>query len=340
MHDNKFVFLTTPFRSGSGLLGAILNAHSQIGMFGDRLKFFHFCYNRYLPLTKESTQKLLGDVAYRLLYRFDIKIDVEECFAAIQQYPLSQANIYATLVNHIFKNYPSDIIVDKETLSWTKIPDFLGMFPKAKAILIIRDLRDVVVSFKKMTIAPGRDYLIALFNVIDAMDHFLEYQERFPRSFYGIRYEALKLNPEEEMKKLTAFLRVDYQPEMLDENRWTDFRGKKWENLRGSSFYPGGNYKNPMGRWRNLITEEDLFLCEWIGARQMQNFGMKPEGRKISQEQFDRVMEMVTSSPLLRESFKHWCETGRGVQRYPLDPTDPKTWDKKSIANPSAFKNE
>jgi len=66
------------------------------------------------------------------------------------------------------------------------------MFPNNKALLIIRDLRDVVVSFKKRTIAPANDYLIVFFNVIDAIDHFIKYQNNFPDRFHRIRFEKLK----------------------------------------------------------------------------------------------------------------------------------------------------
>ena len=89
-----------------------------------------------------------------------------------------------------------------ESISWTKVSVFLNLFPEAKGLLMIRDLRDVVVSFKKKTIAPGYDYLIALFNVIDAMDHCLEYQKSFPDRFCGVRFESLKENPEKEIKKI------------------------------------------------------------------------------------------------------------------------------------------
>ena len=62
------------------------------------------------------------------------------------------------------------------------------------------------LSFKKMTFAPKYDYLIALFNVINAMDYALELQRTYPDRFYCVRYENLKLNPESELKKVCSFL--------------------------------------------------------------------------------------------------------------------------------------
>lgn len=332
MNNKKFIFISTPFRSGSALLSRTLNAHSQIGLTNDDLKFFRFCYNRYLPVSENNTRTMLNDLAHRLLIRFNITIEVESCLDRLKQQPLSHASIYATLLQHLWEGHNNSFIGEMESISWTKIPTFLNMFPNGKALLIIRDLRDVLVSFKKKTIAPGNDYLIALFNVVDAMDHFLACQESFPDRFYGVRYEALKKNPEEEVRKVCHFLGVDFEPEIMSEDNWIDYHGKKWANTKVSSFHKDGDSLNPVGRWRKLITPEELFLCEWIGGKQMQAFGLKAEGGGVTQEEFDRAMEMITSSKLLREAFKHWCETEKGVERYPLDPTNPKTWEKNPIS--------
>ena len=316
MQKIKFIFQSTPFRSGATLLSRMLNAHPKIGSLNDDVKFFRFCYNRYLPLNKKNVHRMLEEEAYRLLHRFNIKLDVNKCFEVIKKYPLKHDIIYKTILLHLFKNRPKDFILDKETLAWTKIPLFLEWFPNSKALLIIRDLRDVVVSFKKLTFAPGNDYLIALFNVIDAMDTFLELQHKFPHRFYGVRYEMLKSNPKSEMKKISHFLGIDYSANMLNEKKWVEFNGEKWINKKHSTFYTSGDYQNPVGRWRRLITEEELFLCEWIGKKQMQNFGIKFEGSKISQKTFNRAIQMLTSSNVLRECFQHWCETGKGMEAF------------------------
>ncbi len=328
MNNQQFLFVSTPFRSGSALLSRNLNAHSEISLLNDVLKYFNFCYNRYLPLTESNISRMLDDVAQRLLKRFNVIIEVQACLDRIKQQPLSHASIYATLLQHLFRNHNKRYIGEMESISWSRIPIFLSMFPNSKALLIVRDLRDVVVSFKKKTIASGNDYLVALFNVIDAMDHFIECKTNFPDRFHGVRFEALKKDPEKEMNEVCEFLGVDYEPEMINEDNWTDYHGEKWKNRKVSSFYDVGDHQNPVGRWRRLITPEELYLCEWIGRRQMLAFNMDFEGKPVSQEVFDNAMEMITSSSLLREAFKNWCDTGRGMQRYPMDPTDSSTWDK------------
>ena len=60
-------------------------------------------------------------------------------------------------------------------------------------------------------------------------------------------------------------------------------------------------------------------------------FNMKIEGESASDEVIDRALTMLNSSELLKEAFNHWEKTGCGVEKYPLNPTDPKTWDKNSL---------
>ena len=56
MKDKKLIFMATPFRSGSALTSRMLNAHSQVGMICDKLKYFTFCYDRYNPLTDDKVK--------------------------------------------------------------------------------------------------------------------------------------------------------------------------------------------------------------------------------------------------------------------------------------------
>ena len=93
MKDKKLIFMATPFRSGSALTSRMLNAHSQVGMICDKLKYFTFCYDRYNPLTDDNVKKILNDVAARLHGRYDITINVDECFDHILSKPRSEASI-------------------------------------------------------------------------------------------------------------------------------------------------------------------------------------------------------------------------------------------------------
>ena len=89
--------------------------------------------------------------------------------------------------------------------------NFLKMYPDGKIMVIARDPRDVVNSFRKITIAPGHDYLIALFNAIDIVDKGLEYSQKFPGNVHFLTFENLKLNTEGEARKNNRLSRIGFR---------------------------------------------------------------------------------------------------------------------------------
>ena len=334
---HEFILITTSFRSGSSLLSKILNAHSKIAMSTDKIKFFRYCYDRYLPLNETNLNKMIKDLDSRLQKRFNICIDVDAIKKESIKNQFDQAKIYKAILEEYFKNHNKTIIGEMENLAWTKIPFFLDNVPDSKAMIILRDPRDVVTSFKKFTFAPGDDYLISVFNLVDQMNHIIRLQSRYPSRFYCVRYEKLKRETEKEVRRITNFLNVKFEPSMLEDENWLESTGKKWKNEKCSSFYDKSKpddkelMNNPVERWKKIITDEDLFITEWILSKQLDTFNFKKSNRKFSQEIFNKSINKLTSSQLLRDAFKKWCETSEGVEKYPVDPLDPNGGHKEYL---------
>ena len=172
------------------------------------------------------------------------------------------------------------MIGEMESISWTKIPIFLNMFPNAKALLIVRDLRDVVVSFKKKTIAPGYDYLIALFNVINAMDSWLKYQSEFPNRFHGVRFEELKMNPRKKLKRM-FFWELVLKRQCLTRIIGPTFMGINGKTDRYLLLSRKVISKTPWTVEAPNYSRGAIPL-EWIGGRQMTAFNLPKEGGNVS----------------------------------------------------------
>jgi hypothetical protein len=335
---DRMIFLTTPMRSGSSYLSRILSAHPALSMSYDSVNFFRFAHQKYGVLSVgDNAKRLVQDMSFRLQHRFGIRLPVEECLAALRNGEATYARAYWSILRSLFPDRTKTILGDKESMAWSKIPDFLHMFPDGRAIIIVRDPRDVVTSFKHVTIAPGDDYLIALFDVVDAINHGVRMQQRDPERVHMVRFEALKLYPEQEVRRLCSFLGIDFLPAMLDPDTYTDHNGSKWRGEESQSFPEEKDPLAAVGRWKRKITPEDLYLCEWIARSQIQMIGGALSGHELNDEGFDRAMAKLTSSPLLRRAFKRWCDTGEGVEQCPLDPTDPRNWDPIWVQNPKAF---
>jgi len=335
---DRCIVIVTPMRSGSTLLSRMLSAHPALAISYDSVNFFRFCYHRYDPISDmENVKRLISDMAYRLFYKFEIKLDQNECLAHMGTENLTYGQAYVSILRSLFSYTNKPIVGNKESLVWTKIPDFLRMCPNGKAIVILRDPRDVVTSFKYSTIAPGNDYLIALFNVVDAVNHAVRYRAQHPDRVYIVGFERLKTHTEGELRDLCSFLEIDFTWEMLDQDGYTDHMGNRWDSKRSLTFKDETDWLAPVGRWRRKIEPEDLYLCEWIAGKQIAHLGLGLDGRIHNQSAFDNAIKRITSSELLREAFKRWCDTGEGMERFPLDPLDPANWDPGGIKHPEAF---
>jgi len=335
---DRCIFITTPMRSGSTLLSRMLSAHPEIEMGYDSVNFFRFCYHRYDPLSDlDNLKRLFDDMAHRLFNRFEMKLDVDECMYHMGTSNLSYGQAYLSILRSLFGQTNKPITGDKEALAWSKIPDFLRLCPNGKAIVILRDPRDVVTSFKKSTIAPGSDYLIALFNVVDAVNHAFRYQSQYPERMHIVPFERLKTDTENELRSLSEFLEIDFTPVMLDANNYVNKLGEKWDAGESLTFKEETDWLAPVGRWKNRIDLEDLYLCEWIGGQQIARLGLGLDGRLQSRSVFDRAIEKIMSSELLRDAFKRWCDVGEGSEIFPLDPLKPSNWEPTAIKYPEAF---
>jgi len=336
--NTTYVLMSGWARSGAALSCAIINAHSETAFATDVVKYLNFCLNRYPILDEHNLKVMMEEMHLRLMARYSIDFDLDQCIKRIEG-NIEHINIYTILLDHIVgRDLDKQIIGEYEGVSWGKVPYFLNNIDNSKAMMIVRDPRDVLVSFKKNTIAPGNDYLISVFNSLGLMESWIENQALFSDRFYGIRFEELKKNTEEEAHKITEFLGIDFQSKMLDSYNWKIRRGngwKKWGNHDSSSFYSDSKLKkSPVGRWRELIDPVDHFICELIAGNAMKSFGIELEFEDPKDELFELAINRLMSSPLLRKIFLDYVYHNKGSERYPLDPCDPKKWDKRYIDNP------
>ena len=325
-------------RSGSSYLSRILSAHSKISMSYDTLNFFRFGFNRYGKLSEtDNFRQLIADFSYRLGHRFDIKINVDECLEQSVGSELTYRLAYDLLLRQIFPNINKTHLGDQESLVWTRIPEYLEMYPNGKVIVIARDPRDVVNSFRKITIAPGNDYLIALFNAIDIVDKGKKFSKLFPDNVFFLTFENLKLNTSEEIEKLVSFLGLDFEENMLNKEMYTDHFGNKWDDTKSRS---RPEEKDPLAavmRWKKKIDPVDLFLCEWLAREQIENLGLELSGKAVSKETFDEGLNRIQSSDLLKDAFQNLICFKEGAEKFPLDPLNPNNWDPNGVKNKSAF---
>jgi len=320
------IFLTCNYRSGVMLLTKMLSVNSEINISSSTYNYFRSYFNnkQFFPI-KKKYKRVIDDAHNKLRKRQKILIDKENCLKHLEQNGVSHKSLIEALNFEIHKNFNAKIIGDAEINAWKNIPDFLKMFPKSKVLIILRDPRDILCSFKKLTIAKKYDYLIAIFNCLDLINATYKLKKKYKKKIVIVKFHELKTKTKKVIRSICKTLKVKFNKKMLNENAFLDLKGKKWDKNYSYTF-DNKLRKKTINRWKEIISTEDLYLCEMILEDQIKIMGLELSKYQFSLKNIRDALQKLRSSPLLFSSYKQWLKNKQGNNKFPLDPLNSKTW--------------
>jgi hypothetical protein len=318
----KPVFLSGVYRSGTTILAQVIGAHREIAITFDSVKFLRFCLHRYSPIDDpDNRERLVRETHDRIALRWDMHFDVDAMTEAVLAAGSGYAPVYDVFMQRLLLtgDGAAKRWGEKTAVMWSRIPDFLTMFPDAKVIHVMRDPRDATASYKKLTYEPGYTYLDCAVNSLHAMQSISEYQDRFGKDrVYWIRMEDLVSQPEQAARAMCEFLELDFDPGMIDPTRFRDKAGKPWDN--NSVFCPNmTGISGDFERWRTELTTSEVLFVEMLAASQMSKFGYHGSGSFPARADWNEVYEYL-EDPFIRKRFERWLSTGKGSEGYRSDP--------------------
>lgn len=324
------IFLTGVYRSGTTLPAQILNNHSQLRITYDTLQFFRFYLGRFDPIKNRYTE-IVNDAAWRLDKRYLIKVPKKLILSRLDEMTeVKYKDVYTAIMVETFCAGNRDLRWgEKSVLEWTNIPTFLTMYPEGKALHIIRDPRDVLASYREVTIEPRYRYLDAVFACLHSMNWAATTGAALPNdSYLVLKHEDFVTKPEQTTRQICRFLDIEFEPDMLDTSQFRNYEGKRWEG--NSAFGDVSNQisSRSINRWHSKLQDFELIFVESIiGEDLLKHFGYQASGIKVNAANLQKLWEYVQATPLLQNRLQHWLSTGEGVESYPSDPTDPANWD-------------
>jgi len=143
-------------------------------------------------------------------------------------------------------------------------------------IYLLRDGRDVAVSFKKAIIGEKHIYHLAQKWKKD-QELAISYIEQTPKDKYIIlKYEDFILEPEKYIKEICKLSDIHYAPSVMDyyeseESKKTADSGKMWENVAKPVM------KDNTKKYKNALTETDLYIFESVAGHILDKFGYERE---------------------------------------------------------------
>ena len=321
--------ITGAYRTGTEYVAQLMGCHPLLSVTMYAVNALRFVYGRFDPIADLSrAEAAVRAIADRVRTRYDFTVPVDEVLARLRAAPrVTYGTLYDEVMCALHLRTPAEHWAEKNQLLWREIPLFLDGMSNGRAVLVLRDPRSVLVSFKKYTYAPAPAYLGAVFNCWDAMVHADRYAKELAADrFLVVRYEDAARCPQAQAERIWSFLGLSGGADVGDRRRWRDAHGRPWH--ANSSFHSSGDaqafdVERSIERWREEITPAELALIEGVCGPLMERFGYTPA---TGAADWNLATEAIGGDALIGAYLRHWQLTGEGIQAFPTDPLDPKNW--------------
>lgn len=277
-----FPFVVGSGRSGTTLLRSMLNAHPELAIPRESHFLIDLAANRS---TYEGAEGLrLSPFISRLrndpwLSVWDLRPEVMEggvAAAAPRDLPSAIRALYETYA----RAHGKKLYGDKTPSYVMHMTTLSGLFPEARFVHLIRDGRDVALSFLEARFGPT--------TVEEAALHWRQRVARGraggrrigPARYRELRYEDLVAEPEASLREVCRFLDLPFRGEMLQyQNRMDDFsRGAALPQHHANLSRPPTSTRS----WRREMSSSQVSRFELLAGKELESAGYPLSGKRPS----------------------------------------------------------
>jgi hypothetical protein len=255
---NKPIFIVGVPRSGTTLLRLILNAHSRIGIATEThfLRIFWSARQKYGDLEKNCNLDAMWSDLKGSKYLKDLNLkNIEEIRLKVNNGERSYKNIFRTLLTEYAEQRGKVRWGEKTPGHLEFVEDLVAFFPDCKIIHVIRDPRDVCLSFKKVPWGSNNVYSNArLWNrYIDLCENKSFYK---CAAYIEVKYEELVTNPKKQIEHICKFIGEKAEDQMLYFYQFAGQYLEKDEPWKNGCFNPLTSEN--IGKWRRELTKWEV----------------------------------------------------------------------------------
>jgi hypothetical protein len=274
--DRPVIVLGCP-RSGTTLLQVMLHAHPRLAI-APETRFILPAYRqrlRFGNLEDPANRRALAEFVVDGRYFGNLGLDPGETVERIVGGPPTFGSAIGIVLRSYAARFGRPRWGEKRPGYYRHIDVVMRLFPDAQIVHLVRDPRDCVASLKRMPWWKRTSHHSVL-AWARAIDLTAEATRRWP--ILQVQYERLVTDPEGELRGLCAALGEDYDPAMVEPERFVTevVPDKRWHrSTRG-----GPATTARIGRWRGHLEPWELQLCETVLARRMERFGYELSGAR------------------------------------------------------------
>lgn len=274
MSNNDPFFIVGSGRSGTTLLRLLLNGHSRLHIPPET--WFLTDLIKELPLAGELSPAEVKRATHLITsnYRWpDMEMDTETFKREAQSLARPTIREIVELVYQTQLNRAGRPRFGDKTPPYIHVvPQLLKLYPGARFIHLVRDGRDVALSFVGFHEPGCRCYEGGNFEWTGAIRRAASYANtKFADRILTTRYEDLVSSPEKSLKEICAFLEENFEPQMLD---WR--KQMAGVPARERHFHP--KLSRPIsatdiGTWRHRLSRFQCFVMESCLRNELESHG-------------------------------------------------------------------
>ncbi|NNG00918.1 MAG: sulfotransferase [Desulfobacteraceae bacterium] len=278
----QFNFLLCSERSGSNLITKILDAHPEVCGPFPRHAIRYFAPNsyRYGDLDNDANWKtLVGDITEFMNCGFSdwmTQLTVDQVLAGVQT--RTTAAVIRYFYEYEARAQHKEQLFVKENHAYELLSFTLSHFNTAKFVWLVRDPRDMALTWKESTAHGGvragsRMWLRDQGESLKTYGY-LSHLKRIIR----VRFEDLVTRPETEAARICDFLGLAYSDDMLKFHEKEIVRRNADKNILGG----WKDLKSPImpenvGRYKTLLSDPEIRYVEALCRHEMECFGYQPD---------------------------------------------------------------
>lgn len=292
----KLFFIIGRPRSGTTLLRTLLDAHPNV-IVPTECPFILQLAKRYRNincLNKNIIDRFVTDLAKVWLFKIT-QIEIEQLKYNLKNYTgkIDYLILCKIVILHFPAIFPKEQIIlvgDKNPSNSTRFNKLFKIFGlQCKYIFIHRDFRDQFNSQRKLNIEiPSISTSAKRWKFVQNI--FKKYNAKYENNFLSVKYENLAMEPETEVKRVSTFLNIPYNNEVLSFHKHKDefeklFTSKGIERTHKSLLNPINTGRS--GIWKTELSDIEKNISVLVCGKQLQESGY--EVSKVSNPLITRI---------------------------------------------------
>lgn len=319
-------FIVSSPRSGSTLLRLLLTAHPDLCI-PPESKFLVKLFDRFgrrEPFGQKDLDEFI-DQLYKDKKFPDWGIPKD---ALREKLINAGTSSYRDGVDAVYRAYlertwpDAKIWGDKNPAYRAHLPTLLSVFPNARIIHLLRDVRAVYLSMKNVAVKQGKRPLAKIVRATQKWQTAIREINKHDRNsqFLTIRYEDLVTETEATLTKVCEFLGVPFRQRMLEfyaENAAKGLVPKSRMAKHGNTLRPVTAERTEA--WRTEVPAAEIEALEYLNRALMSQLGYVPTTSGLSARGLARLgldfIEWIASPPL--RLFNRALEDGEDESEIP-----------------------